>query len=145
LRGWRQLGKEVGARFAEMPRLEQTFVVVAAGRAETSELAFYMPQQPRIYLWNETGSIGSQYDVWGGPKDKEGWDAMILTADSTEPPEALRAAFQTVEPKANVCVQIGPDRRRTYRLWRGVDLRRWPNPTENPAMIARKNEPQRVY
>jgi len=145
LRGWQQLGIEVGARFDEMPRSERTFVVVAAGRAATSELAFYMPQQPRAYHWNGTGNINSQYDVWGGPEGKEGWDAMIVTRNDGEPPEALRAAFRNVEPEATVCVPIGPDRRHTYRLWRGVGFRQWPHPQEEAPATARTGEPRQMY
>lgn len=145
LRGWQQVGEEVGTNMAEMPQSDRTFVVVAAGRAATSELAFYMPQQPRTYLWNATGRVTSQYDVWGGPEGKEGWDAMIVTREDGEPPEALRTAFREVKPEATVCVPIGPDRRHTYRLWRGIELRRWPRPQAEVPVTARTGESRRMY
>lgn len=145
LRGWKQLGKEVGARFAEMSRSEQSFVVVAVGRAETSELAFYMPQQPRVYLWNGGGNINSQYDVWGGPEGKDGWDAMIVTGDDGEPPDALRAAFRNIELETTVCIPIGPDRRHSYRLWRGVGFRHWPHSQEEVPTTARSSGTRLIY
>ncbi len=145
LRGWEQLGEEVGTEFAKMPRSKETFVIVAIGRAETSELAFYMPQRPPIYLWNSVGDIRSQYDVWGGPQGKENWDAMIVTGDDGEPPDALLAAFDNVELESTICVPIGPDLRHCYRLWHGTGFRHWPDPQRQVPATARTGNPQRMY
>jgi undecaprenyl-diphosphatase len=126
LRGWRQLGAEVGRRLAEVPRPLRTFVVVTE-RAEASELAFYLPDQPRVYLWNDSGIVVSQYDIWGGPRDKLGWDALIVTHRGARPPERLAAAFETLEPADEVTVTIGHGRAHRLQLWRGSRLRQWPD------------------
>ncbi len=65
LRGWRELGQAVDAAWRELPQSQQAFLITTAGRAAASELAFYLPAQPRAYVWNETGRILSQYDVLG--------------------------------------------------------------------------------
>jgi hypothetical protein len=128
LRGWQRLGLEVGDKFAEMPNPDETFVLVTTGRTAASELAFYMPQQPRVYLWNSTGDVHSQYDVWGGPVGKQGWDAMIVTHAEAQPPADVYDAFGAVEPCVDVCVPVGAARTHAYRLWRGVDFLGWPEP-----------------
>jgi hypothetical protein len=126
LRGWRSLGQAMGQMLAGLPRPDQTLVIVTTDRDTVSELAFYMPTQPRVYFWHSAGNIGSQYDVWGGPHDKQGWDAMLVTGREASPPPALAAAFAHVELVGSVHVPIGAGRSHAYRLWRGVALRAWP-------------------
>ncbi len=136
LRGWERLGREVGGKFAAMPNPNETFVLVATGRTATSELAFYMPQQPRVYLWNSAGDIRSQYDVWGGPVGKHGWDAMIVTHADAQPPADVYDAFEAVTPSAEVCVPVGSGRTHAYRLWRGVDFLGRPEPARIASQAA---------
>ncbi len=128
LRGWHRLGESVALRRAELPRLQKTFVLVTAGRAVASELAFYLPDQPRVFLWTPGPKIDSQYDLWGGPKGMRGWDALIVTAPHTQFPSALAAAFERIEDRGLVDVPIGADRRHTYRIWHGAGFRAWPSP-----------------
>jgi hypothetical protein len=126
LRGWSQLGSEVGRRFERLPRPDRALLVVTTGRAAGSELAFYMPQHPRVYVWNPSKHIGSQYDIWGGPTDKQAWDAMIVTAVDAEPPPALTAAFRSVRPMETITVPIGNGRAHRFQLWQAETLIRWP-------------------
>jgi len=140
LRGWQRLGREVGGKFAEMPNPDETFVLVTTGRTAASELAFYMPQQPRVYIWNSTGDIYSQYDVWGGPVGKQGWDAMIVTRADAQLLPDVHDAFEIVEPPVDVCVPVGAGRTHAYRLWRGVGFRGWPD----PARIATQSTNERT-
>jgi undecaprenyl-diphosphatase len=127
LRGWQALGRAMGQRLAEVPRPERTFIVVAeGGRATASEMAFYMPSRPEVCVWNESGRIVSQYDVWGLPQGREGWDAMIVTAPACEPPGGLTAAFDRVESAGDVNVPFGHGRQHYYAIWRGIGFRQWP-------------------
>jgi undecaprenyl-diphosphatase len=127
LRGWKELGDVVGARRAQLPTPEKTFVVTDTGRATASELAFYMPRQPRVYLWNGSDVVVSQYDIWGGPSDKRGWDALIVTHPSSTPPSPLCGAFASVRPVGRVHVPIGAGRSHTFQLWRGTGFGEWPD------------------
>ena len=126
LRGWRELGEQVGARFEQFEasgtNTERPLLLVTSGRAIASELAFYMPQQPRVYLWNSAGTVRSQYDIWGGPRARPGRDALIVTARDRAVPDEVRSAFSRVEPLDRVTVEIGNGRRHEIRLWRGIDL-----------------------
>ena len=72
LRGWREVGQTVDVAWRHLPSAEGAFLVATTGRTAASELAFYLPAQPRAYVWNATGQILSQYDVWGGPHDRIG-------------------------------------------------------------------------
>jgi 4-amino-4-deoxy-L-arabinose transferase-like glycosyltransferase len=127
LRGWRQLADAVSQRCAVLSSPGRTFLVVAAGRALASELAFYMPDQPRVYLWTPGDKIISQYDLWGGPKDKAGFDAIIVTPRDAAAPAELSAAFDRIEDCGLVEVPIGAGRSHGYRLWRGIRFSNWPD------------------
>jgi hypothetical protein len=82
-----------------------------------------MPQQPRVYLWNASGNVKCQYDVWGGPYDKEGADAMIVSAPDRPVPVRLRQMFDDVQPVGEVNVAIGHGRRHEFKIWRGSKYR----------------------
>ncbi len=126
LRGWREMGLQVGRRLDTLPQPDAALVIVTGGRAMASELAFYMPQQPRVYLWNRTGDVGSQYDLWGGPREQQGRTALIVTPEHEEVPPRLAVEFSRVEPVDTVTVPIGGQHRLACRLWRGLDFRQWP-------------------
>jgi undecaprenyl-diphosphatase len=133
LRGWQQLAEEVGERYAALPQPERTFVAVTAGRAVAAELAFYMPQQPRVFLYNAEGGVHSQYDLWGGPEGHQGWDALLVTPiEKTTPPE-LAAAFEELSDLGPVEIPIGSGRSHNFRLWLGHGFGKWPEP---PTIVA---------
>jgi undecaprenyl-diphosphatase len=123
LRGWREVGLEMGEALDRMPRPQDTFMLFVTGRAAASESAFYMPQQPRVYLWNPSGKIQCQYDVWGGPHDREGADAMIVSAPNRPVPERLQRMFDDIQPAGSVSVPIGHGRRHEFHIWRGSGYR----------------------
>jgi len=126
LRGWSEVGRKVAQQLSALPRPRHSFIVVTAGRAVASEVAFYTPGQPRVYLWTSGDTVLSQYDLWEGPVDKLDWDALIITEAGTAPPANLRAAFARVEDRGTVHIPIGAGRSHRYQLWRGVDLHGWP-------------------
>ncbi|WP_027178381.1 ArnT family glycosyltransferase [Maridesulfovibrio bastinii] len=88
LKGWTDLGTQV-------KKLEQTqfkdpskVFVFSSLYDMTAALAFYVPGQPRTYCaWIDRRM--NQYDLWPGPQDKVGWDAVFVCKrfhDSPEPP-----------------------------------------------------------
>ena len=97
MRGWSRLGSAVGDTFDQLPDADESFLVVTTGRAYASELAFYMPQHPEAFVWNPSGAIVSQYDVWGGPQSSGGRDALIVSNKRKLPPK-LTGSFTRVEP-----------------------------------------------
>ena len=135
LRGWCDLGEEVAQRLSSMPRPMHSFIVVTAGRAVASEVAFYTPGQPRVYLWTSGDKVLSQYDLWDGPVDKLTWDALIITAAGSRPPGTLSDSFARIEDYGTLDVPIGAGRALHYQLWHGVELHGWP--ARGPAAMAR--------
>lgn len=125
LRGWRQLGETVGGRIAVLPTPDRTLVITTEGRALASELAFYLPDQPQVYLWKPGSEVQSQYDIWGGPRDKAGWDALIITRAGYRVPAELSLLFERVSSHGLVEVSIGAGRRHAYSLWHGVEFTSW--------------------
>ncbi len=123
LRGWRQVGVKMGEALDQMPRPDDTFMLFTTGRAAASESAFYMPQKPQVFLWNPTGNIYCQYDVWGGPYGREGADAMIVSAPDCPVPPKLRQMFDDVQPVGEVNVVIGHGRSHEFTIWRGSRYR----------------------
>jgi len=132
LRGWNRLGREVGAIRAGLPEAERTLVVVAARRQVASQLAYYLPDRPRVYRLENPARITSQYGIWGGPgPENRGRNALLITAGehSTELPQELIAAFDGIEALGRVDVALGPgSHTRTVHLWHGVAFRQWPYP-----------------
>ena len=125
LRGWKEMGKEVGALYENLPGRDRIFII-GAQRQVVSELAFYLPTQPRVYHWPYIrGIVDSQYEVWDGPTDKIGWDSLIVTEASLKLPKDLRAAFTRIEPLKKVVIPLGPGGNRELALYRGYDLRHW--------------------
>jgi len=131
LRGWRALGIEVDRKLSEFPSPHETLIVATTERSPVSELAFYLAQRPRVYLWNSHPQPLSQHDVWNGPRDATGRDALILTPQRTDVPERFAAAFELIEERGTISIPLGPQRTRTFRVWRGVSLRAWPPRTTN--------------
>ncbi len=127
LRGWREVGQTVDAAWRELPPTDGAFLIATTGRTAASELAFYLPAQPRAFVWNGTGQVLSQYDVWGGPQDRIGAASLIVTAPGSPPPESLATAFEAVEPAGQVNIPIGNGRSHQYQLWCGRGFRGWPS------------------
>jgi len=136
LRGWQELGRRVDAAWRELPQTHGAFLVATTGRAAASELAFYLPAQPRAFVWNGTGRVLSQYDIWGGPQGMLGAAGLIVTPAGDPPPAALAAAFETVESSGDVSIPIGNGRSHQYQLWRGNGFRGWPSKFPSPRAVS---------
>jgi 4-amino-4-deoxy-L-arabinose transferase-like glycosyltransferase len=124
LQGWRQLGVEAGRALGEVPRPQSTFILTFERRL-ASELAFYVPGQPRVYTWRVPEGIpASQYDVWDGPKI--GSDALIIVPEgySRRAAAEISGYFQTIGRLDNT--SLGASGRCHYSLYLGTSLKNWP-------------------
>ena len=126
LRGWRTLSAEVDRKLSEFPAPNNTLIVATTERGPVSELAFYLTGRPRVYLWNSHPQPLSQHDVWDGPQGFEGRDALILTPNRVDVPARFEAAFDAIESRGTISIPLGPQRTRTFGVWRGISLRAWP-------------------
>lgn len=136
LRGWSEAGARAGEFLRSAPHPERTFVVVLGHRHYASEMAFCMPQQPRIWRWQSDGRLMSQYELWPQPGDEmHGWDALLIYPDSEErdyqkttPPGALRRAFDSITKLGDIEVPVGHGVRRSFQVFLLSRLQRWPEP-----------------
>ncbi|MGC9194470.1 MAG: ArnT family glycosyltransferase [Syntrophobacteraceae bacterium] len=120
--GWGQFGRQAGRALAKTPHPQTTFLLTF-DRMVSSELAFYVPGQPRVYTWHSPGTPRrSQYDLWSGPQ--KGWDALILCPKGcTRDIAALSDYFESVRPLDSA---IGGNVHRQYELYLGSGLKKWP-------------------
>ncbi len=126
VKGWSELGQQVGGFLQEQPRPEAT-LVLSPLRKYSSALAFYAPGNPLTYKWpGNPPKVSSQYELWPGPIDKLGWDALILHDADNPLPEELVAVFENVVDLGEQSIPIGAAGKRKYHLWRGENLQSWP-------------------
>lgn len=128
LRGWRELADETALFLENLPRPDQTFIVVLGHRYHASQMAFHLPGNPRVFRWERTGEIRSQYEIWPGPEDRVGWDAVVLYPSASHaPPSALRRAFAGFDKLGEAGVRTEGNERH-FQVWFGEDLQNWPDP-----------------
>lgn len=126
LKGWRQLGTEVGKLLPELGR-EKTFII-SDKRQIASELAFYVEGHPKVYVLNLTGLVKSQYDLWEGFENRVGFNALYVTKLGRRPPDRFAKTFDSVEEIKQVKVYTGKEFVKGYSIFhcqgfRGLDPR----------------------
>jgi hypothetical protein len=122
LRGWPELGQAVGDLMQQDPRLP---FLMSDRYQIASELAFYVPGQPRVFNAN-LGRRMNQYDVWGGWEALRGRDGLFVAYDTPEAPPALREAFAEIDLMRRVPIDSGGRRLQTFAVFRGRDFRGFP-------------------
>ena len=122
LRGWPELGQAVGEVMREGPRPP---FLMSDRYQIASELAFYVPGQPRVFNPN-LGRRMNQYDLWGGWETLHGRDGLFVAYGTSETPPALREAFAEVELIRQVPILDGGRQLRTFTIFRGRDFRGFP-------------------
>jgi hypothetical protein len=122
LRGWPELGREVG----EVLRGAPTPPFLVSDRYQiASELAFYVEGQPRVFNAN-LGRRMNQYDLWGGWEALTGRDGLFVTFGAGDPPGELRDAFRRVERVKVVPIVYRGQRLRDFSIYWGRDFRGFP-------------------
>jgi len=124
-------GYDLVAEAVESVRLAQAdsdkLTLIALGHRDlASQLAFGLPDQPRVYRWEPSGEIVSQYEMWNNPVEDGlgGRDALILAPGETLPPLFARG-FARTEPLRRFTARIG-GKESVFSLHRGHELARWP-------------------
>lgn len=130
LKGWADLGRELGALAQGLPNPDKVFYF-GDNYDVTAELAFYAPGQPFAYS-ADFGRRRSQYDLWPGPDaegdNRIGWDALYVSTRGRTP-EELYAMFDEVTTIPYISTHRGkPGRDFTIVLLRNFNGR-WPHTT----------------
>lgn len=129
IRGWSRMAADIhkartaAAGGADMP------VITQSHRFMASELAFYLPDQPRVYIYNsEPGSIRSQYDMWPGPTAHLGKDAwLVIQGGPDELQAGLTNLFESVTVASVFRYPGQSSGLRAVTLALGKNLRQWPS------------------
>jgi 4-amino-4-deoxy-L-arabinose transferase-like glycosyltransferase len=134
MRGWGRYAAAVQSVRETMPRSDAPIIVVGH-RYYASELAFYLPDQPRVYHWATPGKIDSQYELWGGLEALTGQDVLIVSIgqDGMLPPE-LRACLSSSSPRGGVRVDVGNGRMLQSKIFWGGFIG-MPSSTDKEGMI----------
>ncbi|MFM2179772.1 MAG: hypothetical protein RL015_3870 [Verrucomicrobiota bacterium] len=122
LRGWEQVGQQMGQYLNEVPRPQQTQVLALGHRYHAAQLAFYMPQHPRLFRFEPLGHAMSQYEVWPGLEQHLGDDVLIMTDKPV--PKAVSDCFERVEPFGKITLADG-DAGRVFEVFLGQKLNTW--------------------
>jgi 4-amino-4-deoxy-L-arabinose transferase-like glycosyltransferase len=128
IRGWSRMAADVAAAASTLPPARPLIYITQSHRFLTSELAFYLPGQPRVYRFDaNTGVVGSQYDLWETPAAHLGTDALVVVqGDTNQLAAALAQRFARLTPLKELHY---PEQRPSYRrltLYHGENLQRWP-------------------
>jgi hypothetical protein len=81
LRGWSKYAENV-QNFRNCDENKNIPIIVVGHRYYTSELAFYLPDQPRVYRWAAKGVVESQYEMWGGLEKLAGGRVLVVSTDT---------------------------------------------------------------
>lgn len=136
LRGWKEAGERAGEFLKMVPEPDETFVVVLGHRNYASEMAFYMPQQPRVYRWQQDGRLVSQYEIWPAPDETmRGWNALVISPDSEEKDYKKLSlnfffwhSFRETTKLGDISVPVGGNVRRSYQVFLCSFMKKWPEP-----------------
>ena len=122
VKGWKELAVKVENIRNKLPMPEKTFVVTRR-RQTASELAFYMPGNPRTYRWSgNRRRVTTQYELWPVPDTMSGWDALFITdADKDVPPD-LPDHFDEFYLLDTIEIPLGSGRVRRFIAYHGVNF-----------------------
>ena len=122
VRGWPELGQTVGSI---RERARQPIFIASDRYQIASELAFYVPGQPRTYTANFDRRM-NQYDVWGGWDVLRAQDGIFVTYGADAPPAELREAFDTLEPAQWVTITEHGRSLQRFVIYQGHGFRGFP-------------------
>ena len=119
LRGWRELGAEVGAALARHPG----FTLFADDRELVAALVYYVHPHPfDAVKWDLLGRIKDQWDLTGDMRRRLGGD-FLLVSGIPNLPEEMRPSFAALKPLTTLAIRIGPGKTRIYRLYLAYDFK----------------------
>jgi len=124
-RHWSELAATIDSQRPKQTAVQPPFILTIGHRFLASGLAFYLPDQPKVYRYEPTGKVVSQYEVWPGPADRVGNNAFIVSEqEAAAIPAELKTAFQRFYPLGEVANPMKTNGR--YHLFIGEHLKGWP-------------------
>jgi 4-amino-4-deoxy-L-arabinose transferase-like glycosyltransferase len=128
---WQELAANIQIQRQQvMPQTVNCFVLALGHRNLASEMAFYLPDHPKVFRYETEGAVVSQYEVWPGPQEFLGGNALIISDNDHPVPAEIKSAFQSfrfVAEVANPKQASSP-----FYLSVGENLQHWPSPVQHP-------------
>lgn len=123
LKGWTDLGQTIERVENDSFSNPDNVFIFSSNYDLTAALAFYAPGQPRTYCaWIDRRM--SQYDLWPGPVDKVGWDAIYVQKRYQDQVDAeVKQMFDHISPPIHIQTEHRdqPARKFTLRLCYGYN------------------------
>lgn len=125
-KNWQELAVNIHfERLMAQTNLNDTFLVALGHRYLASQLAFYLPDHPSVFRFEESGQISTQYEVWPGPDRFVGKNAFIVGETPLQNlPPLLKNAFRQLRFVAQVNNPNNPNS--PYFVYLGENLLAWP-------------------
>jgi 4-amino-4-deoxy-L-arabinose transferase-like glycosyltransferase len=121
VRGWRELGAEVGKALAEHPGL----TLFADDREVLAALIYYIRPHPLDAVkWQVTRRIQDQWDLTNGLGKHFGGNFLLVSEH--ELIDEMRPSFAEIERLRSAVIPLGPGADRTYTLYIARDFKGYP-------------------
>ncbi len=121
VRGWRELGAEVGSELAARPGL----TLFADDREVLAALIYYIRPHPLDAVkWKVTSRIQDQWDLMNGLGKRLG-ESFLLVSDH-ELVNEMRPSFGAIDRLRPIVIPLGPGAARTYTLYLARDFKGYP-------------------
>lgn len=126
LLGYEALAHAVQSTRENLPGDVAPFLLVIGHRDLTSQLAFGLPDQPRVYNFDPRPGIDSQYEMWNLSQSTGliGRNALILFPETDRLPRRYAKNFSEVEKLRTISVKIQASGKK-YTLFLGRNLSEW--------------------
>ena len=121
LRGWRELGREVGAALAAHPGL----TLFADDRELLAALIYYIRPHPfDAAKWQLAGHARDQWDLTDSLPRHRGGNFLLVSEH--ELVDEMRPSFAEIEPLRPIVIPLGPGGERAYTLYIARDFKGYP-------------------
>lgn len=121
VRGWRELGLEVGQALAAHPGL----TLLADDREVLAALIYYVRPHPlNAVKWRITRRIGDQWDLMNGLGKRLGGSFLLVSKH--ELIGEMRPSFAAIDRLRPIVIAVGPGEARTYTLYIARSFKGYP-------------------
>jgi 4-amino-4-deoxy-L-arabinose transferase-like glycosyltransferase len=121
VRGWRDLGAEVGRVLAAYPDL----VLLADDREVLASLIYYLRPHPMgAVKWKVTSRIQDQWDLTNGLGKRRGENFLLVSEH--ELIDEMRPSFAAIDRLKSIVIAVGPGAARRYTLYVAHDFKGYP-------------------
>jgi 4-amino-4-deoxy-L-arabinose transferase-like glycosyltransferase len=121
LRGWRELGTQVGAELAVHPG----FTLFADDRELLAALIYYVHPHPfGAVKWELMDRVKDQWDLTNDMRRYRGGNFLLVSAHHLA--NEMRPSFAALDPLPSIIIPVGPGETRVYELYLAYGFNGYP-------------------